>query len=85
MITYEDVQALPHLAKIDTIGNNLAWRVTTESGYVIHKPVYGENQWKTVAMIYPSDDLSTIIICAETELGEDAEINGNTTPPTETI
>ena len=80
-MTYEDVQALPHIAKIDVIGNNLAWRVTTEDGYVIHKPVYGENQWKTVAMLYPSDDISTIVICAESDLDEDAVVNGGTTPP----
>lgn len=70
MTTYEDVQALPHIAQIDVIGNHLAWRVTTENGYVIHDPSFGENQWKTVTILYPRDDLSTIVICAESELDE---------------
>ena len=91
-MTYEDVQALPHIAidengnkRIDTIGNNVAWRVTMEDGYAINKPVYGDNEWKTVAMLYPIDELSTIVICAESELDEDAVINGNTTPEVEAM
>ena len=80
-MTYEDVQALPHIARIDVIGNHIAWRVYTEDGYVINLPAFGENQWKTVTILYPRDDISTIIIRAVSELDEDAVINGGGTTP----
>lgn len=65
---YEDVQALPHIANINILGDHIAWRVTTEDGYIIHKPDFGEDQWKTVTILYPRDNIATITVCARSEL-----------------
>jgi hypothetical protein len=79
-MTVKDIQnALPHLANIEPIGDPaFLFRVTTENGYVIKMPMYEETVYKTVGIIYPTDDLSTIQVLAISELPEDAVINGET-------
>ncbi len=77
-MTVQDItNALPHLASVEPIGNPvILFRVTTESGYVIKLPSYEELEYKTVGIIYPHFDLSTIQVIPESDLPEDAYING---------
>lgn len=56
----------------------VAYRIRTVSGYVIKLPTYPENVYKTVAILVPTYDFSTVQIIAESDLPEGAEIYGNT-------
>ena len=74
-----------HIAVATPFGNPVtAYRVTTESGYVIHTPKMEENVYKTSTFLYATDDLSAVEILPVSELPEGAEIlGGNTEPETE--
>lgn len=76
------VYDLPHIASIRAVGSMGAYRVQTEEGYWIHLPSFEENVWKTITLIYPTDDLSAIQIVHESELPEGAELCGGNTEPT---
>lgn len=52
------------------------YRIRTVAGYVIKLPSYDENIYKTVAVLVPTYDFSTVQIIAETDLPEGAEILG---------
>lgn len=84
-MTEQDIRAaLPHLANVETFGDPARFfRVTTEEGYWIRTPGMSENVWKTVTMIYPTDDLTAIQIVATEDLPEGAEMCGGTTPEPE--
>ena len=91
MITKQDLEAIPHIANVEQLGNPaLMFTVTTENGYFIHQTTWDDNEdlsnvWKTVTGIYPDEDINTIIILAEADLPENADICGGVIPPTETI
>lgn len=73
------VYDLPHLALIEPIGDPVVlYRVTTETSYYINTPRLDELTYKTVTIVYPSDDMTTIKIVAEADLPEGAEILGDT-------
>lgn len=90
MITKQDLENIPHIAKVEQFGNPAnSFRVTTESGYYIHLTTWDneeglENVWKTVTAVYPDDDINIIQICAEADLPADAEKCGDVKPPTVT-
>ena len=65
--------ALPHLATVTEIGTSGNFKVKTEEGYWIRKPSFPENVWKTVTVLYPTDDLTAIQIVATADLPEGAE------------
>ena len=69
-----------HLASATLLPNN-SYLVQTETGYYIHKPTFGELEYKTATILYFDDDLANVIIVAAADLSEDAVINGVTTPP----
>lgn len=80
------VYDLPHVASIRAMGDPVrAYRITMEDGYWIHDPAMGENVWKTVTFIYPTDDLTAIEIRATADLPEDAELLGGVEPETEVM
>lgn len=64
-----------HLEYARAMSGN-SYRVKTEEGYYIHKPTFEENEYKTVTMLYETDNLANVVIVAETDLPEGAEING---------
>lgn len=76
---------LPHIAEITNIANSGNYKVKTEEGYWIRKPTFTENVWKTVTVIYPSDDLTAIQIVATADLPEGAELCGSVDNNLETI
>jgi hypothetical protein len=64
-----------HLASVRAMSGN-SYRVFTEDGYYIHKPTFGELEYKTVTMLYETDDLANVVIVAEADLPPDAIICG---------
>lgn len=90
MITKQDLEAIPHIANVEQLGNPaLMFTVITENGYFIHQTTWDDNEdlsnaWKTVTGIYPDEDINTIIILSEADLPENAIKCGNVTPPTVT-
>lgn len=72
-----------HLALARPMDTNPTTRylVTTEEGYYIRKPSFGENVYKTSTIIYATDDVANIVIVAEADLPEGYEINGVDTQP----
>lgn len=92
MITKQDLLNIPHIAKVEEMGNPLIlYRVTTESGYFIHQTTWEDDEelakmYKTCTGIYPDEDISTIQIVAEADLPADADIcGGDVKPPLEKI
>jgi len=76
-MTVEIIRAtLPHLASVEALGP--VFRITTESGYYIKMPLYEELEYKTVGIIMPTTDLSTVQIVAEADLPDGYVINGDT-------
>lgn len=70
-------ETLPNLENIEQIGNPvMCFRVITKSGYVIKLPTYEENEYKTVGIIFPTTDLSTIQVLAIGDLSDGYVING---------
>lgn len=64
---------------VEEMGNPLiAYRIRTMPGYVLRLPTYDENIYKTVAILDPDYDFSTVQVIAETDLPEGAEIYGST-------
>lgn len=54
-----------------------AYFVTTENGFYIRKPTFEPLEYKTATVLYPDDDLANVVIVAEADLPEGAEINGD--------
>ena len=90
MITKQDLEAIPHIAQVNQIGNPaLVFDIVMEDGYFIHFTTWDDNEelanvWKTVTAIYPDEDINTIVIRAEADLPADADICGGVKPPTVT-
>ena len=86
MATYEIYgYTFDHLASVRPMGDPVrCYGVTTEDGYYIHKPTFGELEYKTATFLYATDDLANVEIVAEADLPEDAIING-VTPDTEVM
>ena len=68
-----------HLASATLMNNGVAYRVKTEEGYYIRKPIFDELEYKTVTFLYETDDLSDVEIVAFDDLPEGAVINGGNT------
>lgn len=66
-----------HLESATPILNGTLYKVKTEEGYYIRKPVFEELEYKTVTTIYPNDNPADIEIVAFADLPEGYVINGN--------
>ena len=85
-MTKEDIKnALVYveLENIYAVGDPVRmFRVQMNDGYCMHIiGRYDELMYKTVGIIYPTDDLTQIIVCATTDIPDGAEINGGETEP----
>lgn len=90
MITKQQLEAIPHIANVEQLGNPaIMFTVTTETGYFIHLTIWDDDEalsniYKTVTGIYPDDDINIIQIVAEADLPADADICGGVNPPSVT-
>lgn len=70
------VYEIPNIT-VEVMGDPaVAYRIRTVSGYVFKLPEYPENVYKTVAILVPTYDFSTVQVIPRTELPEGAEIYG---------
>lgn len=67
-----------HLASATPMLNGVFYKVKTEEGYYIRKPIFEELEYKTVTTIYPDDNPADIEIVAFADLPEGYVINGDT-------
>ena len=70
-----------HLASAEPMVNGALYRVTTEEGYYIRKPIFEELVYKTATFIYPNDNPADIEIVAFEDLPEGYVINGDINKP----
>lgn len=64
------------------VGNPvLGYRITTNTGWVIHLPTYDDNVYSTAVALSVSYDFSTVQILPISSLEGEYEINENTNPP----
>lgn len=66
-----------HLASIRLMPGGTSYKVTTEEGYYIRKPIFEELEYKTVTFLYETEDLSAVEIVAFEDLPEGYVINGD--------
>lgn len=68
------VYEIPNVT-VEEMGNPVAfYRIRSISGYVLKLTEYDENIYKTVAILLPTYDFSTVQVIAEADLPEGAEI-----------
>ena len=70
-------QTFEHLTILRSFGNPIyAYMVQAESGYCIRLDLDTGTIYKTITMIYETDDFSTITVIPESEVPEGEEICG---------
>lgn len=72
---------------VESMASGRMYRITANEGWYIHvNGVEGnENLYKGAVILQATYDFSTVEIVPESELPEDAEICGSTTPDIETV
>ena len=62
-----------HLASARLMPDGKSYRVNTEEGYFIRKPIFEELEYKTATFLYETEDLSAVEIVAFEELPIESE------------
>ena len=70
-----------HLQSATSMLNGAFYKVKTEEGYYIRKPIFEELEYKTVTFIYPDDNPADIEIVAFADLPEGYVIHGDVGEP----
>lgn len=66
-----------HLASVQLMPGGASYRVKTEEGYYIRKPIFEENEYKTATFLFETEDLTAVEIVAFEDLPEGYVINGD--------